>query len=73
MTVTTAVGFLSNLVSPIPPIREFGLLVPALKIEIDGALEARGIDRRAKAFGPERARKEIRGETLAPDPSTADD
>jgi len=66
VTVTAAVGFLSNLVSPITPIRQFGvvnavgivaalmvfgLLVPALKIEIDGALEARGIDRRKAAFG----------------------
>jgi predicted RND superfamily exporter protein len=66
VTVTTVAGFLSNLVSPIPPIQKFGvvnavgivatlfvfgLLVPALKIEIDTALEARGIDRQKDAFG----------------------
>jgi hydrophobe/amphiphile efflux-3 (HAE3) family protein len=66
VTVTTAAGFLSNLVSPMPPVREFGvvnavgivsalfvfgLLVPALKVEIDSFLEARGIDRRKGAFG----------------------
>jgi hydrophobe/amphiphile efflux-3 (HAE3) family protein len=66
VTVTTAAGFLSNLVSPIPPIQKFGivnavgivatlfvfgLLVPALKVEIDTALEARGIDRQRGAFG----------------------
>ncbi|ADB61943.1 exporter of the RND superfamily protein-like protein [Haloterrigena turkmenica DSM 5511] len=65
-TVTTAVGFLSNLVSPIAPIREFGLVstvgilaafaifgavVPAAKVEIDARLERRGIDRRRRAFG----------------------
>jgi len=66
VTVTTAAGFLSNLVSPMPPVQEFGLvnaagivsalfvfglLVPALKIEIDSFLEARGFDRRKEAFG----------------------
>jgi predicted RND superfamily exporter protein len=66
VTVTTAVGFLSNVVSPIPPIRDFGivsaagivsalavftLFVPALKVEIDAWLEARGRDRSAGAFG----------------------
>jgi predicted RND superfamily exporter protein len=66
VTVTTAAGFLSNLVSPMSPVQEFGLvnaagivsalfvfglLVPALKIEIDSFLEARGFDRRKEAFG----------------------
>jgi predicted RND superfamily exporter protein len=66
VTVTAAVGFLSNLVSPITPIQQFGvvnavgivaalfvfgLLVPALKVEIDGFLESRGVDRRKSAFG----------------------
>ena len=66
VTATTAAGFLANLVSPIGPIGEFGLvsavgilaalvvfgaLVPAAKIELDELLEARGIDRRRRALG----------------------
>jgi predicted RND superfamily exporter protein len=66
VTVTAAIGFLSNIVSPITPIQEFGivnavgivsalfifgLLVPALKVEIDSALETRGWDRQKRAFG----------------------
>ncbi|QLK26577.1 MMPL family transporter [Natrinema zhouii] len=66
VTATTVIGFLSNLVSPIGPIREFGIvssvgivaalivfgaLIPALKIEIDEFLESRGYDRRKRAFG----------------------
>ncbi|WP_226479275.1 efflux RND transporter permease subunit [Natrinema amylolyticum] len=66
VTATTVIGFLSNLVSPIAPIREFGIvssvgivaalivfgaLIPAAKVEIDELLEARGIDRRKRAFG----------------------
>ncbi|GAB3029290.1 MMPL family transporter [Natronobiforma cellulositropha] len=66
VTATTAIGFLANLVSPIGPIREFGIvsavgilsamivfgaLVPAAKVEIDTFLEARGFDRRRRAFG----------------------
>ena len=66
VTVTAAIGFLSNIVSPITPIQEFGivnavgivsalfifgLLVPALKVEIDGVLENRGWDRQKRAFG----------------------
>jgi len=66
VTATTVIGFLSNLVSPIGPIREFGIvsafgilaamvvfgaLIPAAKVEIDSRLEARGIDRRKRAFG----------------------
>lgn len=66
VTATTAIGFLSNLTSPVPPIQEFGVvsaagiifallvfgaLVPSLKIEIDEFLENRGIDRRKRAFG----------------------
>ncbi|SEH12293.1 Predicted exporter protein, RND superfamily [Natronorubrum sediminis] len=56
VTATTAIGFLSNLVSPIAPLREFGLvstvgivaallvfggLMPAIKIELDESLERR--------------------------------
>jgi predicted RND superfamily exporter protein len=66
VTATTVIGFLSNLVSPLPPIRDFGVvssvgiiaalvvfagLIPALKVEIDGFLESRGFDRQKRAFG----------------------
>ncbi|MFB6072987.1 MAG: MMPL family transporter [Halobacterium sp.] len=66
VTATTVIGFLSNLTSPVPPIREFGVvssfgiasallvfgvLTPALKVEIDGFLEGRGWDREKRAFG----------------------
>ncbi|WP_460921685.1 efflux RND transporter permease subunit [Salinarchaeum chitinilyticum] len=66
VTVTTAVGFLSNVVSPIQPIAQFGIVnaagivaalvvftifVPTLKVEIDAWLERRGRDRSAAAFG----------------------
>lgn len=66
VTATTAIGFLSNVTSPVPPIQEFGIvsavgivsallifgiLVPALKVEIDEWLEAKGLDRRKRAFG----------------------
>jgi predicted RND superfamily exporter protein len=64
-TVTTMVGFLSNLASPIPPIRDFGLVaaagiaaafvvfgafLPALKVELDG-LVSRVRRWRRPAFG----------------------
>jgi predicted RND superfamily exporter protein len=66
VTATTAIGFLSNLVSPIAPLREFGMasafgivaalaifgaLVPAVKIELDEFLTERGWDRNRTAFG----------------------
>lgn len=66
VTVTTAIGFLANLISPVSDLRTFGvvaavgivatlfvfgLLVPALKVELDAALERRGWDRRGRAFG----------------------
>jgi len=66
VTATAAIGFLANLVSPIGPLQDFGVtsafgitaalfvfgaLIPALKVEIDGFLEARGFDRRKRAFG----------------------
>ncbi|WP_254862869.1 MMPL family transporter [Halovivax gelatinilyticus] len=66
VTATAAIGFLANLVSPIQPIREFGLvsafgivaalivfggIVPAAKVELDRLLESRGYDRRKRAFG----------------------
>ncbi|PSQ35253.1 Patched family protein [Halobacteriales archaeon SW_10_66_29] len=66
VTVTTTIGFLSNLASPVPLIREIGLIaaigivgafvvfgafVPALKTILDERLEARGFDRRGTALG----------------------
>jgi predicted RND superfamily exporter protein len=66
VTATTVIGFLSNLTSPVGPIQEFGVvsafgitaallvfgvLIPALKVEIDGFLEGRGWDRKKRAFG----------------------
>ncbi|WP_132057240.1 efflux RND transporter permease subunit [Halorussus amylolyticus] len=65
-TFTTAVGFLSNLVSPIESISQFGMvsafgivsafvvfagLLPALKLELEGLLERAGLDRGKRAFG----------------------
>jgi len=66
VTATTAIGFLSNLASPVGPLREFGLvsafgivsalfvfgcLVPAVEVELEEFLESRGIDRRKSALG----------------------
>ncbi|MDQ2049511.1 MMPL family transporter [Natronolimnohabitans sp. A-GB9] len=66
VTATTAIGFLANLVSPIGPIQEFGIvsavgivaalvifggLIPALKVELDSLLESYGWSRRKRAFG----------------------
>ena len=66
VTATTVIGFLSNLTSPVPPIRDFGVassvgilaallvfgvLTPALKVELDEWLEGHGIDRHRRAFG----------------------
>ena len=68
VTLTTATGFLSNLASGVGPIRAFGVVsavgilatfvvfgafVPALKVEVDSFLEARGHDRTGRAFGTE--------------------
>ncbi|WP_226042249.1 MMPL family transporter [Natrinema sp. DC36] len=65
-TFTTSVGFLSNAVSPLESIREFGIvsaagivaaflvfgaLLPALKLEVDGLLRRIGFSRRSPAFG----------------------
>jgi predicted RND superfamily exporter protein len=65
-TFSTAVGFGSNLVSPIRSIQEFatvsalgivsaflvfGLLLPALKLEIDGALRFLGFSRETPPYG----------------------
>jgi hydrophobe/amphiphile efflux-3 (HAE3) family protein len=66
VTATTAIGFVSNVTSPVPPIQDFGIvsavgitaalvifgvLIPALKVELDDVLERRGIDRQKPAFG----------------------
>jgi predicted RND superfamily exporter protein len=66
VTATTAIGFAANVVSPLGAIRAFGIasaigilsalvvfggLVPALKVELDAALESYGIDRRTSAVG----------------------
>ncbi|WP_302080765.1 efflux RND transporter permease subunit [Salinibaculum rarum] len=66
VTTTTVIGFLSNLTSPLGVFRElgvvsaigivatllvFGLLVPALKVELDELFEGRGIDRVKPAVG----------------------
>ncbi|WP_254769271.1 efflux RND transporter permease subunit [Salinilacihabitans rarus] len=66
-TFSTGVGFLSNVVSPLPAIRDFAVLsaggilatfvafaafVPALKVEVDDLLERRfGRDRAKSPFG----------------------
>jgi predicted RND superfamily exporter protein len=68
-TVSTGVGFLSNVVSPLPAIQDFavlsaggifatfvafGIFLPALKIEVDSLIENRlGWSRRKPAFGVE--------------------
>jgi predicted RND superfamily exporter protein len=71
-TFSTGVGFLSNVVSPLPAIQDFailsaggilatfvafGILLPALKTEVDGLVENRlGWSRRKPAFGVESGR-----------------
>lgn len=65
-TVTTSIGFFSNLTSAISSISDFGLLsglgilsafiifgalLPAVKIELEGYLEARGWNRQRGAIG----------------------
>ncbi|PTD94476.1 Patched family protein [archaeon SCG-AAA382B04] len=66
VTATTIIGFMSNVTSPVPPIREFGIIssigifsallilgvfIPSIKVELDGFLEKRGWDRKKRAFG----------------------
>jgi predicted RND superfamily exporter protein len=66
VTATAAIGFLANLTSPIGPLRDFGIvsafgvvaalvifgvLIPALKVEVDGFLERLGLNRKKSAFG----------------------
>lgn len=66
VTVTTSIGFLSNLASPVGPIRDLGLvaaigivgsfvvfvlLMPPLKVELDALLERFGLDRHKPPIG----------------------
>jgi hydrophobe/amphiphile efflux-3 (HAE3) family protein len=66
VTVTTVVGFLSNLASPVAPIRElglisaigivgalvvFGLFVPPLKVELDALVDRLGLPRDQRPIG----------------------
>jgi len=66
VTLTAAIGFLSNLTNPLPVIRDLGVsitlgvvsafiifltVVPAMKVGIDGTLERFGFDRRKLALG----------------------
>ncbi|WP_254761981.1 efflux RND transporter permease subunit [Natrinema marinum] len=66
VTVTTAIGFLSNVVNPVTSIRNMAIgitlgvisafvifvtLVPALKISIDGLCERVGLDRHKEPLG----------------------
>ena len=66
VTATTVIGFASNLISPLGPIQDFGVVssigiagamlvfgafVPALKVELDTLLERVGLDRHKRAFG----------------------
>jgi predicted RND superfamily exporter protein len=80
VTLTTATGFLSNLVSGVGPIRQFavvsavgivaalvvfGAFVPALKVEVDRLLESRGHDRRMAAFGTQGRFESLLGTIVA--------
>jgi len=73
VTATTVIGFLSNLASPLDIFRQigvvsaigivaallvFGVLLPALKVELEAALESRGVDRDATAIGVDGGRVE---------------
>lgn len=66
VTLTTAIGFLSNLASPMGPVRDlgliaaigivgsfvvFGLFIPLLKVELDRGLAGLGFDRSAPPIG----------------------
>jgi len=80
-TVSTAVGFLSNVVSPLAAIQDFavlsaggilatfvafGVFLPALKVEVDGLVEHRlGRSRRKPAFGVDSGRANAALERVA--------
>ncbi len=68
VTATAVFGFLANVISPVGPIQDFGivsavgitsalvifgLLIPAMKVSIDTRLEGWGFDRHKRAFGTE--------------------
>ena len=74
VTVTTVVGFLSNVTSDFGPFRDLAIgislgvlsafvifvtLVPALKVSIDGLLERFGLDRRKQPLGESRLLKPV--------------
>jgi len=74
VTVTAAIGFLSNLTSPVAIVRELGVaitlgvvssflifvtLVPALKVSVDGLLERFGLDRRKSPLGEGRVLRPV--------------
>ncbi|USZ69560.1 MMPL family transporter [Halorussus salilacus] len=76
VTVTAAVGFLSNLANPFGMIRDLGVgitlgvvsalvvfttLVPALKVSVDGLLERVGFDRRKSPLGTGRYLRPVLG------------
>lgn len=76
VTVTAAIGFLSNLLSPVPIIQDLGIaitlgvisalvifttLVPALKVSADGLWERFGFDRRKTALGKGRYLSRVLG------------
>ncbi len=71
VTLTTAIGFLSNLAGPIDPLGDigvisaigivsalvvFGGLIPAVKLELDRLAERLGFDRMARPIGTGRSR-----------------
>lgn len=76
VTITAAVGFLSNLTSPVPLIRQLGIaitlgvvatmfifvtIVPALKVSADGLWERFGFNRHKPALGKGRYLSRILG------------
>jgi len=79
VTVTAAIGFLSNVVNPLGQIRDLGVsitlgviaslllfvtVVPALKISIDGLFERVGWSRRKRALGHGRFLRPILSRTV---------
>ncbi|WP_247730985.1 efflux RND transporter permease subunit [Halovivax limisalsi] len=76
VTITAAIGFLANLTSPVPLVRDLGIaitlgvvaslvvfttLVPALKVSVDGLWERFGFDRRGAALGKGRYLERVLG------------
>ena len=86
VTITAGIGFLSNLTSPVPVIRDLGIaitlgvigaliiftsLVPALKISADGLWERFGFDRRKTPLGKGRYLSSILTVGTRPSPRMA--